>query len=633
MAIVRRHMDPIAAEVLLPSLQPIDLWEKTQRRAAYGDNLFVVTDRHGRESALGPTHEEVITHLVGAFVKSYRDLPKSLYQIQTKFRDEFRPRFGLLRTREFQMKDAYSFHLPAPGSGNEHAVAEQSEAAGQGPAGDATTLGTLSHTYEQFRAAYHAIFQDCGLPVMEVEAEAGPIGGDASHEFMCPAPTGEDTILVSDKHNYAANVEKCSTGYRDHAADFDSYVKRDAKRPDIAEAEDKGWKPIDLELVETPNVKSIEDLCRFWKSNQGGKLHPKNILKTIICQTNGGWIIAVVRGDHELNLAKLSNAIADSVVLADEGEAKKAGFPVGYVGPQSVVGRNNAKIIVDPDAMQGGFWVAGGGKEGTHCKGFYWLRDLILFDVVSDKKKLEASMAGKRGALSDDNFDLASENRIVVADIRNAVAGDPSPLNDGGVLEERKGIELGHIFKLGDKYTRGLNVTVAGEDNQPVHPLMGCYGIGVNRILAAAIECEAGHDESGIVWPVALAPYHVVITPIKYDGAVKETVDRLAEELEAVAISGVQLLGAQLPGVQLPGVEVLIDDRDERPGPKFKDADLIGIPVRITVGDKGLGADEPFVEVKARDGRNGDKGEQVALDGAVARVVELLGEMTSHARQ
>ncbi|MEO0587072.1 MAG: His/Gly/Thr/Pro-type tRNA ligase C-terminal domain-containing protein [Planctomycetota bacterium] len=259
-------------------------------------------------------------------------------------------------------------------------------------------------------------------------------------------------------------------------------------------------------------------------------------------------------------------------------------------------GRADFTIFVDWDAAKHGFWVVGANKPGRHAKHFNWKRD--LFD--------------KRDPSWGSNF-------CIVSDIRNAVAGDPSPLNDGGLLEERKGIELGHIFKLGDKYTRGLDVTVAGEDNQPVHPLMGCYGIGVNRILAAAIECEAGHDESGIVWPVALAPYHVVITPIKYDGAVKETVDRLAEELEAAAV----------PGANFLGVEVLIDDRDERPGPKFKDADLIGIPVRVTVGDKGLGADEPFVEVKARDGRNGDKGEQVAVTAAVARVVELLGEIAT----
>ncbi|MEM1209111.1 MAG: proline--tRNA ligase [Planctomycetota bacterium] len=582
-AIVRRHMDPISAEVFLPSLQPIDLWERTGRRAAYGDNLFVVTDRHGRESALGPTHEEVITHLVGAFIKSYRDLPKSLYQIQTKFRDEFRPRFGLLRTREFQMKDAYSFHLPGPDDN---------------PAGHHDDPGSLSCVYEQFRQAYHDIFRGCGVPAMQVEAEAGPIGGDASHEFMCPTPTGEDTILVSDKGNYAANVEKCATGDRQWSFD--------------------GEATGELEQIETPECSSIEDVCQFFKKNLGTKLKPQNTLKTIIFATgeesSAKWVMAVVRGDHEVNEAKLNKAFKETEgfeneIMTDSDEkALRERWPIGYVGPHHDLpadGRADYIMFVDPDAAQAGFWVTGANEPGHHVKHFNWKRD--LFD------KRDPSWAS---------------NFCIVSDIRNAVAGDPSPLNDGGVLEERKGIELGHIFKLGDKYTRGLDVTVAGEDNQPVHPLMGCYGIGVNRILAAAIERDGGHDDAGIVWPVALAPYHVVITPIKYAGAVEDTVDRLAAELESRVLPGKAAGGVRGPAATGGGfVEVLIDDRDERPGPKFKDADLIGIPVRVTVGDKGLGADEPFVEVKARDGSNGDKGENIPVTEAVGCVVDLLGKL------
>jgi prolyl-tRNA synthetase len=565
-AIVKRHMDPIAAEVLMPSLQPIDLWERTQRRAAYGDNLFVVTDRHGREAALGPTHEEVITTLVGGFIKSYRDLPKSLYQVQTKFRDEFRPRFGLLRTREFQMKDAYSFHLP-------HAVAGQSEAAGP-----PDTPGTLSHTYEQFRAAYHAVFRDCGVPAMEVEAEAGPIGGDASHEFMCPTPTGEDTILVSDRGNYAANVEKCATGEREVGPAFDA-----AADPPAPVAE--------LEKVHTPDIQSIDDLCAFWKKSQGSKLKPQNTLKTLLfASERQRCVMAVVRGDREVNEAKLAKAVGCGVALGDEAESREAGFAVGFVGPQRAADKDWIDVVIDPEATATTFWVAGANEVDHHVKGFDWQRDFV------------------------EPMGEAFAERVVVADIRDAVAGDPSPKGDGGVLEERRGIELGHIFKLGEKYTKGLGVTVAGEDNQPVHPLMGCYGIGVNRILAAAIEREGGHDEAGIVWPVALAPYHVVITPIKPEGAMRETADRLAEALEGRRVG------------RTP-IEVLIDDRDERPGPKFKDADLIGIPVRVTVGDKGLSAAEPFVEVKARDGSNGPRGEAVPVDRAVDRVVALLGEL------
>ncbi|MEM6756274.1 MAG: proline--tRNA ligase [Planctomycetota bacterium] len=621
-AIVRRHMDPISAEVFLPSLQPIDLWERTVRRAAYGDNLFVVTDRHGRESALGPTHEEVVTHLVGNFIKSYRDLPKSLYQIQTKFRDEFRPRFGLLRTREFQMKDAYSFHLPGPDDN---------------PAGDHDDPGSLSCVYEQYRAAYQAIFADCGVPAMQVEAEAGPIGGDASHEFMCPTPTGEDTILVSDKGNYAANVEKCATGEREVGPAFDNSAETPTP---IAE----------LEKVHTPDIKSIDDLTAFWKKSQGSKLKPQNTLKTLVFGTHsidtvaaakawrkvmetgpnyplekgiphsvshGHILMCVVRGDHEVNESKLLKFAQQeidptiTVVYPQEpGTVDFMGMPIGFLGPQTFVENKwPGHLIVDQDATANQFWITGANETDHHSKGFDWNRD-----VLSRYQRAKA-------------IEQSTPKQVHLGDIRNAVAGDPSPLNDGGVLEERKGIELGHIFKLGDKYTRALSVTVAGEDNQPVHPLMGCYGIGVNRILAAAIERDGGHDESGIVWPVALAPYHVVITPIKYAGEVKDTVDRLASELES------RTLGKAADGVRGPAatgggfVEVLIDDRDERPGPKFKDADLIGIPVRVTVGDKGLGADQPFVEIKARDGSNGDKGEQVPVDQAIDRVVNLLGKL------
>ncbi|MEO0964820.1 MAG: proline--tRNA ligase [Planctomycetota bacterium] len=615
-AIVRRHMDPISAEVFLPSLQPIDLWERTQRRAAYGDNLFVVTDRHGRESALGPTHEEVITHLVGAFIKSYRDLPKSLYQIQTKFRDEFRPRFGLLRTREFQMKDAYSFHLPGPADN---------------PAGHHDDPGSLSCIYEQYRRAYHAIFADCGVPAMQVEAEAGPIGGDASHEFMCPTPTGEDTILVSDKGNYAANVEKCATGERAVGPAFDDSAETPAP---IAE----------LEKVHTPDTMTIDELCAFWKKNQGSKLNPKNTLKTLIYKAIQDssighlYVGVVVRGDHEVNEAKLLAYVKSlleytvALELPATEELLQLGLPIGYLGPMSFNRDETGAwpVIVDPSATAHGFWVTGADKSQNHVKGFDWSRD--FFDVHHTGSVDPITFGGD---YSEEAHREASLSRVTIADVRNAEKDDPSPLNDGGVLEERKGIELGHIFKLGDKYTRGLDVTVAGEDNQPVHPLMGCYGIGVNRILAAAIERDGGHDESGIVWPVALAPYHVVITPIKYAGEVKDTVDRLAAELESRALPvgkaadgvGGSTTDGGIADTVRDFVEVLIDDRDERPGPKFKDADLIGIPVRVTVGDKGLTAETPFVEVKARDGSNGDKGENVPVTEAVGYVVDLLGKL------
>jgi len=588
MAIVRREMDAIgAAEVLMPALQPIDLWAPgtgTGRLLDYGDNLFRLKDRHEREQALGPTHEEVVTTLFGTFVNSYKDLPKTLYQIQTKFRDEFRPRFGVLRSREFQMKDSYSFHLQLEGPGG------------------------LNESYEDHRGAYHKIFRGCGIEVMEVEAAAGPVGGDASHEFMCPSPTGEDTILVSDKGNYAANVEKCETGPRKVGPAFEALVSRqDAKAPSRQDNETsrdrEGAGSVDipepianLEQVHTPGIKTIDDLCAFWKKDQGSKLKAENTLKTLVCKRDQGWVVAVVRGNDELNEAKLGHAVSGELALASDAELKDSGFTIGFVGAAIAAQRENVVLVVDPSATQHQFWVTGANETDYHVKGFDWHRDVI-------------EPLGEKAA-----------ERIIVADIRNAVAGDPSPLNDGGTLEEKKGIELGHIFKLGDKYTKALGVTVADENNQPATPIMGCYGIGVNRILAAAIENPAGHDDGGIIWPVPLAPFTVLITPIKYDGKVKEVVDQLASELESRS--------PRSSNVGFPAIDVLIDDRDERPGPKFKDADLIGIPVRITVGDKGLSADDPFIELKARDGSNGPKGENVPVKQAVDATLGLLQKLT-----
>jgi len=559
MQIVREEMDAIgAAEVLLPALQPIELWERTGRRAAYGENLFVVTDRHGREQALGPTHEEVITELVGAYVESYKDLPKVLYQIQTKFRDEFRPRFGVLRSREFQMKDAYSFHLALEGAGG------------------------LNETYDAMYGAYCKIFERCGIPYMVVEAESGPIGGSASHEFMCPSPTGEDTILSNAPGSYAANVEKCEIGPRPRNLD--------------------GAPTGELEEIHTPNTPGIDDVVAFFKKQLKTKLKPENMLKTLVCGANGQWIIAVVRGDHDLNEAKLKTACGSAdVQLADERDARAAGFAIGFVGPHIAAGRSDVRIIVDADAAQGGFWVTGANKIDHHVKHFNWQRD------VTD-----------RGVA------------VTVADIRNAVDGDPAPESrGGGVLRATKGIEIGHIFKLGYKYTEAIDVTVVDEKNERVRPMMGCYGIGINRILASAIEREGGHDDNGIIWPRAIAPFDVLIVPIRYDGQVKEVADRIARDLEASQRPRSPERGN--PGSEDPGrsgIDVLIDDRDERPGVKFKDADLIGIPLRITIGEKSLaasggsgGSGGGHVEVKSRDGKVDAK---VAPEQAAAYVLDAL---------
>lgn len=558
-AIVRDEMNKAgAAELLMPMLQPIKLWEDSGRREKYGDNLMVLTDRHDNENALAPTHEEVVTSIVAEHIQSYKDLPKNLYQIQTKFRDEFRPRFGVLRTREFTMKDAYSFHLTQ-----------------EGEAG-------LDVEYQNMHDTYCRIFDRCGLPYRVVFADAGEIGGDGSQEFMVPAPTGEDTILASDKidettgrPNYAANVEKAATG----------------PRPSNLHGEPKG----DLEIVDTPGAGGIDDVCEFFKKQLKSKLKPQNMLKTLVCKGQNAdgssqWVLAVVRGDHELNEAKLKEAWRFDIALADEQEARDAGFVIGYVGPHVAVGRNDITLMVDPDAAQPGFWVTGANEKDKHVKSFNWMREL----GEEDKRR----------------WDEVQQRAILTGDIRNAEDGDPSPLNDGGTLHATKGIELGHIFKLGDNYSSKLGANVLDENNQTVDLTMGCYGIGVNRILAAAIELEdgdrKGHDDQGILWPKAIAPYDILITTIQYtpDNQVGQATTELAALLEEA------------------GLDVLIDNRDERPGVKFKDADLIGIPLRVTIGDKGLSNNQ--IEIKARNGSNGPKGEAIDFSDPMSAAEKIV---------
>jgi len=568
--IVRQEMDRAGAvEVLLPSLQPIEWWEQTGRRAAYGDNLFVVRDRHGREQALGPTHEEVITKLIDHCVHSYRQLPLTLYQIQTKFRDEFRPRFGVLRSREFQMKDAYSFHLE---------------------------LESLDATYEAMYEAYCRIFERCGLPYVTVEAESGPIGGSASHEFMVPSPTGEDVILSSDRGNYAANVEKAEIGGRAVSEAFAAVMDEEARgrwTPGFADAEEPTG---ELEKVHTPDCATIDDVSQFMK------VKPKHMLKTLCFKAlpldegeeaePAFLVVAVVRGDHELNVGKLKQAVTAAAgvreqfgehefepLMMEASDFTEHEIPVGFVGPHIVAEPRSLPFVlaVDPDVAQDQFWASGANEVDHHVKHFHWRRDVL------------------------ERLDESAKQRVIVADIRNAMEGDPSPKEDGGVLRESKGIEIGHVFKLGRKYTEALDVHVLDEQQRQVRPIMGCYGIGVNRIIASAIEREGGHDEHGVIWPVSIAPYQVVITPIKYEGRACEVANELYGELEE------------------KGVDVLLDDREERPGVKFKDADLIGIPLRIVVGEKGL-ADEQ-VEFKPRTAA---KAEMVKLDQAIERTLAFL---------
>ncbi|MCH8316003.1 MAG: proline--tRNA ligase [Planctomycetes bacterium] len=518
--IVREEMNAAgAAEVLMPALEPIELFADTKRDVEYGENLFRLTDRHGRHAALAPTHEEIITELMAAYVESYRQLPLNLYQIQTKYRDEFRPRFGVLRSREFIMKDAYSFDLTVEG---------------------------LDTSYRAMYDAYCRIFDRCGLTYEIVEAESGPIGGSASHEFMVLCNTGEDTILKSDKGNYAANIDKCAIGPRKWTFD----------------APPTG----DLEKVHTPDCASIEAVGKFMK------VKPKHLLKTLIYSTDNGPVIAVVRGDHDVNEGKLKAACGFAVTLDDEACANR--YPIGFVGPHLAAARDELNIVVDCDAAQDQFWASGANEIDHHVKHFNWKRDVL---------------------------DHIDESRIKVADIRKAADGDPSPIGDGGVLREHRGIEVGHVFKLGTKYSDAMGFTVLDEDQKRRSVIMGCYGIGLGRIVAAAI--EIGHDADGIIWPASIAPYSVHIVPIKYEGELCKTCLSLAEQLEAA------------------GMDVLIDDRPERPGVKFNDADLIGCPIRLTIGEKGLAQNS--VEFKRRaDGKA--KAELVKLDQVVRRCQEAL---------
>jgi len=530
--IVREEMDGAgASEFLMPSLEPIELYKDTKRDLDYGDLLFKIEDRHGRVAALAPTHEEVITDLMRGALTSYKQFPLNLYQIQTKFRDEFRPRAGLLRCREFVMKDAYSFHTELEGEGG------------------------LGATYDKMYEAYTRAFARCGLDFSAVEAEAGPIGGSASHEFMVNCANGEDTILVCPDSGYAANVEKAEIGARAWSFEI----------PPIG----------DIEKHHTPAMPGIALVAEHLGTDASG------MLKTIVMRTPGAdprWVLAVVRGDHEVNAAKVRDAIGAPVELAPEEEAKAAGFEIGYVSPR-MIEKVDLTLVVDPDALGAPSFATGADEPDHHITGFNWSRDM-------------------KGAI-----DAGS---IRVADIRNAQAGDPSPRSAGAVLETRRGIEVGHIFKLGTKYSEAMGLAVLGKDqkNRPV--IMGCYGLGVSRTLAACVEMS--HDDNGIIMPLAIAPYHIEIVTVKpKDAGVLEAASELARELAS------------------HGFDVLIDDRDERPGPKFKDADLIGIPLRIVVSPKTL--EQDALEFKRR--ADAGKADLVPRPEILERCLDAAREMAS----
>ena len=491
--IVRDEMNRAGAiECLMPMANPAELWQESGRWEKYGKELLRFKDRKETEFCMGPTHEEVVTDIVRNTVNSYRQLPINLYQIQTKFRDEIRPRFGLMRGREFIMKDAYSFDL-------EEASADKS--------------------YDKMYQAYRRIFKRCGLNFRAVEADSGAIGGSFSHEFMVLAESGEDAIVSCNGCEYAANVEKAEI--------------RTSDTPAAPAAQS-------LEKVATPGQKSIDEVSAFLK------IAASRLVKTLIVQTSTLELVAILlRGDHELNEIKLHNLLGTEwVVMAEEAEVVAAtGAPTGFAGPVGL----KLRMIADNDVRQMSDFVVGANQQDMHYTGVNLERDFVV----------EA-----------------------YADLRQAVGGDPCPRCEGK-LEGWRGVEVGHVFKLGTKYSEAMGATVLDDQGKSRDIIMGCYGIGIGRTVAASI--EQNHDENGIIWPMPIAPFQVLVAMLNpKDKEIREASEKLYAELLDL------------------GVEVLLDDRDERPGAKFKDADLIGIPLRVTVGARGL--KEGQFEFKARAG-------------------------------
>ncbi|HEX6272619.1 MAG TPA: proline--tRNA ligase [Polyangiaceae bacterium] len=508
--IVRDEMNRAGAEeVLLPALLPAEYFQESGRWDVFGDTLFRLKDRKRGDYHLGPTHEEIITDLVRREVKSYRDLPKNLYQIQTKFRDEPRPRGGLLRCREFSMKDAYSFHV-------DEADARQG--------------------YEAMRVAYTRMFDRMGLVYRMVQADSGAMGGSGSAEFQALVQSGEDVIIACQGCSYAANLEVA------------------ASKPLAAEGPSGDAPP--MERVHTPGHGSIEDVSKFLG------LDPKRFLKTLVYVAGGEVVLAVVRGDHEVNEVKLARAFGvGEVHLAPAPEVEKAtGAAVGFAGPPGFAG----KVVIDRDAASVRDAVTGANATDYHQKHVAFGRD------------------------------FSAE----IAEIRNVAAGDSCP-SCGARLDIYRGIEAGHIFLLGTRYTEAMQAKYLDESGTSKPIVMGCYGIGVSRLVATVVEQH--HDENGIRWPMAVAPYQVHVVPLGDSQAVADATKVVEAGLEAA------------------GIEVLVDDREERPGVKFKDADLVGIPLRVTIGEKGLKNGQ--VELKPRSEPDPKKAEPVALDAIVARLV------------
>lgn len=513
--IVRSEMNRAGAqEVSMPVVIPSELWKESGRWEEYGKELLRFNDRHDREFCLGPTHEEVVTDMVRREVRSYRSLPVNLYQIQTKFRDEIRPRFGLMRGREFTMKDAYSFHA---------------------------TDESAEQEYRNMYDTYTRIFERCGLEFRAVEADTGSIGGNFSHEFTVLADSGEDAIASCNKCTYAANVERAELG------------------PVAEAAATAGLKAV--ERVSTPGKKTVEEVSACLK------VSPKELIKTLIYETDKGVVAVLVRGDFEINEFKLKAALdAQFVRLADETAVRETtGAPSGFAGPVGL----KARLVADYSVRTVSAGVAGANEADAHMI----------------------------------NVDPSRDFRAEYMDLRNAVNGDPCP-RCGGTFEIRRGIEVGHIFKLGTKYSKAMGATFLDEAGKEQPLIMGCYGIGIGRTAAASI--EQNHDEAGIIWPLPLSPFDCEVLPVN----VKEPETMKAAE-------------ALYSALKKTGLDALIDDRDERAGVKFKDADLIGIPVRVTVGEKNL--KQGLVEIKER--RSGGQ-RLVPVDDAVKEVLKTLGSLS-----
>ena len=514
--IVREEMDNAGAqEIMMPIMQPAEIWQESGRWGAYGAEMIRLKDRHNREYCLGPTHEEMVTTLIKGDVRSYRQLPMNVYQIQDKFRDERRPRFGLMRSRDFIMKDAYSFDRDEAG---------------------------LDVSYKSMYDAYTNVFNRCGLTFRPVEADSGAIGGSGSHEFMVIAESGEAEIVYCTECDYAANVEKA-----------EMHVIEAADEAALERAE-----------VETPNCKSIADVCAFLN------MPVEKSVKAVAYKSEKGLILCFVRGDHEVNEVKVINTCdVLEVEMADENLLVENGTCGGYMGPAGI-DPEKVMVVVDHSVMQMHNFCCGANKEGYHMINVNPGRDFTP---------------------------------TFVADIRLIQEGDPCP-HCGGKVSKARGIEVGQVFKLFTKYSAAMNCTFLDENGKENPMVMGCYGIGVSRTMAACI--EQNNDKDGMIWPVAIAPYEVLVVPVNTKD---EASTAKAEEIYEV--------------LKKAGVEAVIDDRNERPGVKFKDADLIGYPLRVVVGPKTLA--EGNIEVKAR--RTGEVA-MLPVDGDyVAAIKEMLAKL------